>query len=709
MNSQRMFGAPNGAALRFTCVVACLGAMAACGGSKGDGGGGAAQDAAGDGLADALSDGSQQPQGAIVFGIVYAPGAVPLGGVNVHAGTAKATSDATGKFTLDIGTAATAVLVLEKPGYAPSYRQVATKGSHLVTVSAVMTPTTSTGTVDGTGGGTVQVATGVTLNFPPGALVTAGGQAVQGTVDVVTTWLPPDQAVENAPFLLQAYDGTDLTPLITFGMVEITATAQGQNLQIAAGKSVQLQLPALDSDPDSAGLFFGNPATGIWELQGAAAKVAGQWVAELPHLSWWNVDGFYKVPTDKKACVTFRARLNNGTGVAGVEIKSAWGPSNGYTIAGGTDWNGLLCNDSFPGGTTLTINWKVGLNTGATEVLSGSFLLTPSAYGAKCDAADCQIVDIPIQCIKDANCGTGATCVSGQCVGGTTDVIGGEVSGGDTVSSDVPEDKPCTPSCKTNQCSDDGCGKPCMACPSGQTCNGSTELCEVCTPDCTGQTCGSDGCNGSCGTCQAGLSCDGQKCAGACTFCPGGKDCNAFGFESGDNGWDLKGDGTVVDQMGFAQPAEGKKMLRLSTGLAYAAPSWAQKALCATPGVKKLTFQWRMFSEEFEEFCGTTYQDYFVVSILLPDGTKQELSRWTIDDICPAGANGCTKCGSKSPGITKTDLKFDKGDVWGTAWQTTTLDLPANSESATLVWEVNDVGDSSYDTVVLLDGIVLSL
>ncbi len=677
--------------------------LGACGNSSGGGGGGVT-DSVGEGLVDTLSDAPVQPTGAHVWGVVYAPGAVPLAGVSVHVGTAATTSDAGGKFTLDIGTATTAVVVLEKTGYAPAYRQVATKGGHLVTVSAVMTPVTATGTVDATAGGTVQIATGVTLNFPAGALITLSGQQVQGTVDVVTTWLPPAQAIDNAPFLLQALDGTDLTPLITYGMVEITATAQGEKLQVATGKTLQLKLPALDADPESAGLFFGNPVSGLWELEGAAAKVSGQWVAELPHMSWWNVDGFYKVPADKKACVTFRARLNNGNPVAGVEIKSAWGPSNSYTIAGGTDGGGLLCNDSFPGGTTLTINWKAALNTGALEVLTGSFTLTPSALGAKCDTSACEIVDIPIQCFKDAHCGTGGTCANGVCTGGDADAISG-----DSTSADVPEDKPCTPVCQPNQCSDDGCGKPCMACPSGQACNGSTQLCEICTPDCSGQTCGSDGCNGSCGTCQAGLSCDGLKCVGACTFCPGGKDCNTFGFEDGDKGWDMKGDVTVVDQMGPAMPAEGKKMLRLSTGLAYAAPSWAQKALCATKGVKNLTFQWRMFSEEFEEYCGSTYQDYFVVSILQADGTKQELARWTIDDICPAGANSCTKCGAKSPGITKTDLKFDHGDVWGTTWQSTTVVLPANAESATLVWEVNDVGDSSYDTVVLLDGIVLSL
>ncbi|MCX7943570.1 MAG: hypothetical protein N2746_03580, partial [Deltaproteobacteria bacterium] len=58
----------------------------------------------------------------------------------------------------------------------------------------------------------------------------------------------------------------------------------------------------------------------------------------------------------------------------------------------------------------------------------------------------------------------------------------------------------CTPSCEGKACGDDdGCGGKCVgSCPSGQTCNPNTYVCEGgCTPNCTGKACGdSDGCGG---------------------------------------------------------------------------------------------------------------------------------------------------------------------------------------------------------------------
>ncbi len=652
---------------------------------------------------DATSTADTQTSGGVTaVGAVFDPSGAPMAGVTARAGSQSATSDGNGQFNLPLGKVNKAVVLLEKAGYAPAYRLVEPKGGTLVTVSAVLSPVTTTGMVTPQDGGTVAVTGGASITFPAGALVTTAGEAPMAPAQITVTWLPPTQAAAQTPFLLQAYDGTVLTPLVSYGMLEVTATALGQPLQLKSGTSAQWRAPALGSDPDSIGLFYGNPASGLWELQGAAGKVGSEYVVQLPHLSWWNLDGFYKVPTDQQACVTFRAKGPTGVPIPGVEIRSKWG--NNYTIAGGTDVSGLLCHEHFPGGTTLEIQWKAAMAAGATALVSGSLSVTPSAYGAKCGAADCQIVDIPIQCTTNSHCGPGGKCTAGVCTGTSS---GSDASGADTLGDtqgDVPGDKPCVPVCKPNQCSDDGCGKPCAACPSGQSCNGATQQCETCTPDCSGQTCGSNGCTGNCGLCAAGSSCNGQKCVGPCTFCASGA-CNLLGFEDGLPGWDTSGDVAVVDKMGPAVAPEGKKMLRLSTGLAYAAPSWAQKALCASKGVTKVTFQWRMFSEEFDEYCGSTYQDYFVVWALGAGGAKTELARWTIDQLCPNGQHNCTTCGSKSVGISKTDVTFDKGDVWATPWQSATLPLPAGGESATLVWEVADVGDSAFDTVVLVDGI----
>jgi hypothetical protein len=99
-------------------------------------------------------------------------------------------------------------------------------------------------------------------------------------------------------------------------------------------------------------------------------------------------------------------------------------------------------------------------------------------------------------CIDDAGCESGLTCVNMKCKA------------------------PCTASCTGKSCGDDGCGGSCGTCASGSCVNGS-----CCVPNCTGKTCGDNGCGGSCGSCGAGTCISGSCCMPSC----GGKTC-------GDNG-----------------------------------------------------------------------------------------------------------------------------------------------------------------------------
>ena len=250
------------------------------------------------------------------------------------------------------------------------------------------------------------------------------------------------------------------------------------------------------------------------------------------------------------------------------------------------------------------------------------------------------------------------------------------------------EPEPCVPECVAEQCSEDGCGAPCSECPVGQSC-GADGACGACVGDCTGKVCGDDGCIGSCGICPPGTACvNGLSCAGACALCPGGG-CDAFGFEQGLGGWDISGDTKVVSSFGAATPPEGALMLRLSTGLEYAAPSYAQRSLCASQGVDTLTFAWRFLSEEIPKWCWSLYQDYFLVRIII-DGTSHELMVVEIDDMCGEATEGL----------------FD--GMAATAWKTAILDLPAGADAGTLVFEVADIGDSILDTVVLIDQVTLT-
>ena len=59
---------------------------------------------------------------------------------------------------------------------------------------------------------------------------------------------------------------------------------------------------------------------------------------------------------------------------------------------------------------------------------------------------------------------------------------------------------------------------------------------------------------------------------------------------------------------------------------------------------------------------------------------------------------------SVSPSIV-----FDQGDVYMTGWQTSTFDLtPYKDSIITLILKATDVGDSRFDTAILLDDISIN-
>jgi hypothetical protein len=55
-------------------------------------------------------------------------------------------------------------------------------------------------------------------------------------------------------------------------------------------------------------------------------------------------------------------------------------------------------------------------------------------------------------------------------------------------------------------------------------------------------------------------------------------------------------------------------------------------------------------------------------------------------------------------------VKFDKGDVYATGWQTQTIDVTALAgTSGVLSFEAHDVGDSIFDSAILIDGVQVTV
>jgi hypothetical protein len=168
------------------------------------------------------------------------------------------------------------------------------------------------------------------------------------------------------------------------------------------------------------------------------------------------------------------------------------------------------------------------------------------------------------------------------------------------------------------------------------------------------------------------------------------------GFVASVAGFTVQGDGRVVGGLGTWLPTEGDKMALVSTGLGLtkASGSFAQP-ICLPPlppGTTKLTlsWDWNFFSEEFIEYCGSEFQDSFEVTF-----GSTSLQSEQIDDLCPI--------------VFEDPIEFDRGDVWTTGWKAQAVDVTqfAGTTGNVLRFAARDVGDSVYDSAILVDNLQL--
>jgi hypothetical protein len=165
------------------------------------------------------------------------------------------------------------------------------------------------------------------------------------------------------------------------------------------------------------------------------------------------------------------------------------------------------------------------------------------------------------------------------------------------------------------------------------------------------------------------------------------------GFLASVAGFTVKGDGRIIGELGITTPTDGARMALVSTGLGLTTESGSfSQEVCLPPlppgkTTMKLEYDWNFFSEEFLEYCGSQYQDFFQVSF-----GDTVLQSTKVDDLCNEG------------GLIPDDVDFDKGDVYRTGWRTQSVDITALAgTTATLTFAAGDVGDSIFDTVILVD------
>jgi len=185
------------------------------------------------------------------------------------------------------------------------------------------------------------------------------------------------------------------------------------------------------------------------------------------------------------------------------------------------------------------------------------------------------------------------------------------------------------------------------------------------------------------------------------------------GFESYFLKWTTGGDARVITQLGSGDeaitPVEGERMAIITTGtgsgesafLAGSNESFIQHTVRLLNLNTHLTFSYNMISEEVTEYVGSQFDDAFAVYAILYDGTKVELLRNSI--------NTATWKDSASEQLTSINFPGGDNTTYQTGWNFCDIDLsdlginPLTIDS--IVFAVTDVGDSAFDTVVLIDDV----
>ena len=171
-------------------------------------------------------------------------------------------------------------------------------------------------------------------------------------------------------------------------------------------------------------------------------------------------------------------------------------------------------------------------------------------------------------------------------------------------------------------------------------------------------------------------------------------------------GWTTAGDGRVISKLGITAPVAGKFMGVVSTGMGYTLQVGSMKQkFCIPADTNTMQFYWNYYSEEFQEFCGSQYQDPFTAALKSNAGNITMVDV-TVDSLCPSSA--CMGCGDDYVGMYQSDVSFDQGDAWTTRWQkskTNVSQLASQGKPVDLQFFVTDEGDSIYDTVILIDDV----
>ena len=161
----------------------------------------------------------------------------------------------------------------------------------------------------------------------------------------------------------------------------------------------------------------------------------------------------------------------------------------------------------------------------------------------------------------------------------------------------------------------------------------------------------------------------------------------------------------MLSSFGETTAPTGEHMLKLTTGEGLTVTdSEVHFQTCLEPGDYGVIVDWKFYSEEFKEWCGSNFQDSMKIWLETSLG-EIPVAELTIKDLC--APSDCDDCGDQYVGLEESDISLDQGGVYNTPWAISTagFSVVGAGSTVTLHIEFADAGDSIYDSVVLIDRI----
>lgn len=278
------------------CRVATLAALAAVAVLQGCGGGGSA--AAPTSAAPAPVAPVPPPPAvtqATVSGVIRdAVSGTPVRGATVAVGARSVVTDASGVYVLQGLPLGTTIVQITASNHAATTTTVVSSGRRGdLTLNLRLRPVSATLAFDPATAQALQDPnTAAAVLLPADALVGPGNSAPVGSVRVQLTPL----GVNSMPGQFSTPAGQSIQ---TYGALQISFTdASGRELNLAAGKTATLRIPALGSPgvalPANVPLFHFDTARSLWVQEGSATLVAAgsgpYYQGTVTHFSTWNAD-----------------------------------------------------------------------------------------------------------------------------------------------------------------------------------------------------------------------------------------------------------------------------------------------------------------------------------------------------------------------------------------------------------------------------------